>query len=513
MEPLRPVSSVNSMSKNDPLISFVIPVYKKSSSTFERCLKSLRDMSYKKIEIICVFDGEPENKELLELAKKYTRPELITVIDHGGAPKARNEGYKLTTGKYVSFWDADCFAKPEMAKRWIEEFNTTTADFVYSGYELDGQQGAIEGEPFDPYLLTCANYIATMFPMKREIFCGFDESLSGAQDWDLWLTLVEKGYQGSHIEGQGFITELPTKESISGKAWSDENYKATFNRVKEKHDIPTRDILVGSEMQKLKGLHIAKLINADFHRSFDFRRHDYKLAMSLGYGWNTNFDNAPSGCVKVIYWLPWEITGLEERGFSKAIQMLEKMRKNVDFHFCNEIVSQKRLKRMFDYMGMPTPEILPLPSEIEEAETALPKDYKVLLDIDEEHLPVFRTIKQDLPYIQIDNLDFRTNPIAKIEDYSLLASFKVHPTIDEGIRRFLINGRNVISNVEAPYCGFFDMQVGYGAFKDEMIKRIRDGRYLKFNTDGQNYYKKLVDPEVFAERIRSLIKTPVMELV
>ncbi len=148
-------------------------------------------MSYKRIEIIVVFDGPPEDVELTSIAKKWTGTDKIFEIPHGGAPKARNEGFRHSIGEYVSFWDADCFAKPEMARRWIQEFDESKADFVYSGYEFIGNIGAINGEPFDPYLLTCNNYIATMFPMRRDVFPGFDETLKAGQDWDLTSRVMD----------------------------------------------------------------------------------------------------------------------------------------------------------------------------------------------------------------------------------------------------------------------------------------------------------------------------------
>ena len=493
-----------------PLLSFIIPVYNKSPKIFERCLRSLFDMSFKDFEVICVFDGE--DSELEKVATRYKTKRFI--IPHGGAPRARNEGFRYALGTYVSFWDADCYAKPEMATRWVDEFNSEPAcDFVYSGYEFQNGQGGVEGQMFDPYLLTCGNYIATMFPMKREIFPGFDESLKGAQDWDLWLTIVEKGHTGSFIEGYGFITEAPTKDSISGQAWNDENYKSTLRAVQEKHNIPIREIAVGSGMHKLKGSHIARMINADFNQFFDFRHNDYKLAFNLGFGENIRFQNAPSGCVKVQYWMPWDIEALENIPGSKMVKCLEHCKTEVDFHFVNEIFSQKRLSKFFNFVGLPEPEILPLPSEVVDAEVKLPEKFKVLLDVDERWLPILKTIKQDLPYIEIDELNFRTNPIVKVEDYSMLVSFKDFPTVDEPIRRMLINGRNVISNTQALYCGFVDPQVNTKEFKQDLIKKVRDGRFLKFNKAAQEYYVAQVNPDAFISKISNLMKAPVLDLV
>jgi len=496
--------------KTDPLISFVIPVYGKKPEIFEKCLRSLFDMSYKAIEVICVFDGA--DLRLEAVAAKY-KTQRIT-LEHGGAPRARNEGYKHAVGTYVSFWDSDCYAKPEMAKRWIEEFKTTEADFVYSGYEFVGHMGASPSHPFDPYMLTCGNYIATMFPMKREIFPGFDETLAAAQDWDLWLTIVEKGYKGSYIAGEGFATEVPDKDSISGRGWDAEHYLKTYRAVADKHGIPARPIVIASEEESVKGSHVARLIGADFHTQFDFRKNSYTLAFALGISFhNVQFPDAPAGCLKCLYWRTKDIEAFEGYGILGAIQLLEKFKESIAHHYVNEMFAQRRLARLFNFVGLPEPELLPLPSETDDAETALPDRFRVLLSIDEMYLPVFKTIKQDLPYLEIDELDFKTHPTASIADYSLLVSFQKFPTVDEGIRRFLINGRNVISNVQAPYCGHFDMDLSMKDFKQNLIRSIRDARVLKFNQAAQEYYKAQVSPEVFAQKINSLLVKPALEVV
>lgn len=195
------------------------------------------------------------------------------------------------------------------------------------------------------------------------------------------------------------------------------------------------------------------------------------------------------------------------------VKCLEHCKTEVDFHFVNEIFSQKRLSKFFNFVGLPEPEILPLPSEVVDAEVKLPEKFKVLLDVDERWLPILKTIKQDLPYIEIDELNFRTNPIVKVEDYSMLVSFKDFPTVDEPIRRMLINGRNVISNTQALYCGFVDPQVNTKEFKQDLIKKVRDGRFLKFNKAAQEYYVAQVNPDAFISKISNLMKAPVLDLV
>ena len=498
------------MSSKDPLLSFVIPVYKKSSEVFEKCLRSLFDMSYKRIEVICVFDGP--NEELEKVAAKYKTSTFV--IDHGGAPKARNFGFTQATGEYVSFWDADCYAKPEMGRMWIEAFKSNPdVDFVYSGYEFANGQGGIASEPFDPYLLECGNYIATMFPVKHSKFPGFDESLKAGQDWDLWLSVVKNGGKGLFIEGFGFITEPPDSESISGKGWSPENFDSTLRLIKAKHGIPQRDIVVGSAGHKAKGLQIAKLLGADFLQFPSWRPHNYKCVLNLGYGEDIRFRNAPVDCLKLQYWMPWDIDSVEGVAYKSAVRVVRNAIKEVDLHLCNEVVSQKRLRNLGIEEGKGIQaKVIPLPTEIDDLETALPSEFRVLLNFHDTYKPLFRDLKEMLPYVKMDELKF----MADISQYSLFISFSPNPTVDEPMRRALLNGRNVISNVQAPYTGNIDMDVTVGPFKDALINAIREARTKPFNKAAQDYYKQIADPNKFKESILGIIREntkPTLEVV
>ncbi len=123
-------------------ISFIVPVYKKAPHQVKKALESLIQQSHRDIEIIVVFDGpNPELEGLvagLPLTKEgYPEPVPMKVIVHPerrGAPAARNTGKRAATGAILSFWDADCYAEPEMANKWIAEFiKKPEVDFVYSG--------------------------------------------------------------------------------------------------------------------------------------------------------------------------------------------------------------------------------------------------------------------------------------------------------------------------------------------------------------------------------------------
>lgn len=485
----------------EPTLSFIIPVYKKTPEVFDKCLGHLFDQSFRDFEVICVFDGSDE--ELEAVAKRYKVKSIV--VEHGGAPKARNAGFMASGGRYVSFWDADCFAKPEMARMWMETFERNPdAAFVYSGYEFENEGGGYNSEMFDEYSLQCGNFIASMFPLKREFFPGWDEDLKAAQDWDFWLSVVEKGGKGVFLRGYGFVTELPKKGSISYAGWSAENREETIRAVRRKHGIADRDIAVYGAVHHLKALHLAKILQADTLKGSSLPIKNYKMILNVGYSHMIRFKDVRSDAIKIHYWMPWDIDCLYEIAHRTARETIRLANLEITHQFCNDIISKKRLHEL----GIEA-EILPLPTEIDDLESTLPENFRVLVDVDKAHAPIVTNLQKDIPYIPIDTLEMA----ASIPKYSLLVSFHENPFADEGMKRFLLNGRNIISNVQAPFCGYFDLEVNHTEFRKELITRIRLARDYPFNKEAQDYYKQLVDPCKFKERIFSLLPKPSLEVV
>lgn len=488
----------------NPILSFVVPVYKKPVIVLEKCLSALFDQSLKDIEVICVLDGE--DKELEEVIKTYKRAKVL-VIEHGGAPKARNAGLEAATGKYVVFWDADCFIKPDTAGRWIQEFDETKCDFVYTGYEFSGDRGGYPSEPFDAYSLECGNFICSMSPVIREKAPYWDETLKAGQDWDYWLTALRLGLKPSYIEGSAFVTEMPDVSSISAKGWAPGAREETIRTVKRKHSIPDRDSLICSGRHFLKALHLAKLVGADILKPSGENPDKYKTVLNLGYSDHIRFKGVKSDAVKINYWLPWDVDCLYNIAYKTTRETIRLANTEITRHWTSDIMTKKRLEDL----GI-TAEVVPLPSEVDDCETKLPETFRILIDCDKAYKPVLLDIPRAMPHIKIDFLDQMYNQ-ASITEYSLLMSFYESPCIDEGIRRFLLNGRHLISNVQAPFCGFVDMAVSHKDFKNEIINTIFDLRIRPFNQKAQDYYKSLVDPKKFIEKFEGVKPKTALEVV
>lgn len=84
------------------LVSIIIPVFNEQK-VLANCLESLKNQSYKPLEIIVVDDGSTDNT--LQIIKKF---KVIAIVqNHKGPGPARNLGAKKARGEILVFVDAD----------------------------------------------------------------------------------------------------------------------------------------------------------------------------------------------------------------------------------------------------------------------------------------------------------------------------------------------------------------------------------------------------------------------
>lgn len=92
---------------NEPLISVIVPIYK-VEAYLDKCISSIVNQTYTKLEIILIDDGSPDNCPLMcdTWAEKDHR---IIVIhkENGGLSAARNTGIEEASGRWLLFIDAD----------------------------------------------------------------------------------------------------------------------------------------------------------------------------------------------------------------------------------------------------------------------------------------------------------------------------------------------------------------------------------------------------------------------
>ncbi|MAG28664.1 hypothetical protein CL632_00760 [bacterium] len=182
-----------------PKISIIIPVYNHTKELV-KCLESIKNQTSKDYEVIVVDDGSDE------LIQKLERVDLLIRQENKGAPSARNRGFKESIGRYVIFCDADVVMKPDMLAKMSKTLDENPdVSYVYSSFKFGWKKFKLW--EFDADKLKEMPYIHTTSLIRREHFTGFDESLKRLQDWDLWLSMLEKGNVGKWINEMLFTVK------------------------------------------------------------------------------------------------------------------------------------------------------------------------------------------------------------------------------------------------------------------------------------------------------------------
>ncbi|MCC3271141.1 bifunctional glycosyltransferase family 2 protein/CDP-glycerol:glycerophosphate glycerophosphotransferase [Arthrobacter zhangbolii] len=129
------------------LLSVIVPMYN-VAPYLERCLTSLVTQSYRDLEIILVDDGSTDGTAAL--AAGYARYDgRITLVQlaHGGNGRARNEGIRAASGRFLTFADADDVVPSDA-------YATMVAHLARSGSEFCvGSYGRIRGNKRTPVRL------------------------------------------------------------------------------------------------------------------------------------------------------------------------------------------------------------------------------------------------------------------------------------------------------------------------------------------------------------------------
>jgi len=175
---------------NKPLVSVVITT-KNSSRTIEKCLKSVKNQSYKSIELIVVDNNSTDNTK--EIAKKYADD----VINKGPERSAqRNFGVKKSRGHYVLVHDSDIYFNPNSIKECVEVCEKGGCDAVILPEKSIGNGFWTKVKAFERSFYVGNDYIEAARFFKKEVFLkvgGYDEEMFAGEDWDLTIRLRDSG--------------------------------------------------------------------------------------------------------------------------------------------------------------------------------------------------------------------------------------------------------------------------------------------------------------------------------
>jgi glycosyltransferase involved in cell wall biosynthesis len=181
-----------------PVVSVVIPTYN-SAAFLREAIQSVLGQTYDDFEIVVVDDGSTDNTE--SVVHSFGDQVCYMKQQNQGAGAARNHGIKRSRGKYVAFLDADDLWLPGKLGEQIAVLDQDPKlGLVYSDWAVMTEQGEAEpsylrdqpaagGYVFNE-LVQCGFILTSGTIVRRsclEDVGFFDETLSIAQDYDLWL--------------------------------------------------------------------------------------------------------------------------------------------------------------------------------------------------------------------------------------------------------------------------------------------------------------------------------------
>lgn len=174
------------------LVSVIVPC-RNEEKNIGNCLLSIKNQSYKNIEIIVVDDNSTDRT--VEVSKKFT-DKVIVNKNCLERSKSRNLGASKSVGKYLLFLDADMILGKDVvfgAAKEIEKDDKLLGLYISEiilGNNFWQKCRRLERSFYDGTVVDCVRFV------KKDVFDrmgGFDEKLTGPEDWDFDKRVRKEG--------------------------------------------------------------------------------------------------------------------------------------------------------------------------------------------------------------------------------------------------------------------------------------------------------------------------------
>ncbi len=190
-----------------PLISIIMPVYNVDPKWLDLAIRSIEAQWYENWEL-CIADDKSTNPKTINYLKNIKNSKIkITFLETNlNISGASNAALDLTVGEYIALMDNDDEITPDALYEVVKVINETGAEFIYSDedkLEMDGTFSEPHFKPdFAPDMFLSQNYISHLGVIKKTLIDqvgGWELGLEGAQDFDLYLKVLEHTDKVTHI--------------------------------------------------------------------------------------------------------------------------------------------------------------------------------------------------------------------------------------------------------------------------------------------------------------------------
>lgn len=192
-----------------PLISFITPVFDTPVAWLEEAVESVRAQIYENWELILVDDASTDAETLAALPGLMACDPRIRFArreQSGGISAASNTAIALAQGEWIGLLDHDDFIEPDTLFEVVKLLQAQPeADLIYSDEDKLTENGfeAPSLKPdWSPDFFASYNYVCHFTCLRRALALevgGFRPEFDGAQDYDLFLRVIEKTDRIHHV--------------------------------------------------------------------------------------------------------------------------------------------------------------------------------------------------------------------------------------------------------------------------------------------------------------------------
>lgn len=224
----------------DKKVSIIIPCYNQGKYVSDAINSALKQ-TYKNTEIVCINDGSTDNssKIIKTFADKYKNILFIDEPLNKGIISARNTAILSSNGEYILPLDADDTIEPSYVEKAVKILDTKPdIGIVYCKVKLFGRINKnADLKSFDKSSFLYQNCIhnTAMYRKKDFIEVGMykDNMKYGAEDYDLWLSLVEQGF--SVYQMDEFLFNYRQYKEVSRTKTSKQNIDKVWKSLITNH--------------------------------------------------------------------------------------------------------------------------------------------------------------------------------------------------------------------------------------------------------------------------------------
>jgi glycosyltransferase involved in cell wall biosynthesis len=239
-------------------ISLIIPCYH-DSLTIKRAIDSAYSQTRKIDEVIVVNDFSPESDAIENELKNYTEIIYIKNGSNLGLAASRNVGLFAASGEIVTFLDADDQLHPQKIEFQLGLMQPNVAvacltENIYEGTNTSSftpinerlKVKLVVSNKKMLYRNTLVGASIMIYKQTLIKYGGYDESLRSAEDYDLWLRLLDEGVVVYNIQLELYRYYRSNTGSLSNNMrnisyWELEILKKHFQRKGHKFLNSTQD--------------------------------------------------------------------------------------------------------------------------------------------------------------------------------------------------------------------------------------------------------------------------------